>query len=132
MAGDEGCLHVAGDLLELLLDLPAQLVSGDGGASDLHDRHVVGVALSCRALPRVGDLDGLLVDLDHVVGVEAGAFLAFRRVGALEALAVGVRVAQVVALPFEKRGRGGDAAGESADGESSGVSSRLAAKSSPT
>lgn len=116
MAGDEGGFHVACDLLELLLDLPAQLVSGDGGAADLYYRHVVGVALSGRTLPRVGDLDGLLVDLDHVVGVEAGAFLALRRVGALEALAVGVWVAQVVALPFEKSGRGVDAAGESADG----------------
>src|SRR5690606_4574058 len=64
-ARDERLLDVAGDLLELLRELPRELVGRDGRRAEL-DRRAPRTALAGRGLLGVRDLDGLLVDLDDV------------------------------------------------------------------
>src|SRR5690606_40203997 len=103
LADDEGLLHVAGDLLELLRKLPRQLVGREDGGPDRDGGLTTGGTLALGGLPGVGHLDALLVDLHHVLGAVADPLLTVRSVSTLKALAVGVGVAQVVALPLEDR-----------------------------
>ncbi|KFI58729.1 hypothetical protein BGLCM_1022 [Bifidobacterium gallicum DSM 20093 = LMG 11596] len=113
---DEGEFHVAGDLLERLLDLPSHLVGRHDRAADVDGLGSLHAGLRGRGLLRVGQVDGLLVDFEHVGRVEAHALLALRRVRTLDTLALGIGVAQVVALSGETRALGGPSAGQASDG----------------
>src|SRR5690606_35775944 len=64
-ARDERLLDVAGDLLELLVDLPRQLVRRQGDRTD-GDGLAACTTLPVRGQRRVRDLHRLLVDLENV------------------------------------------------------------------
>jgi len=112
-AGDERRFHVAGDLLELLGELPAELVGHRVRAA--HERGSARVLVGRRLLG-VGNRHLLLVDLEDVRPVGPHATLSGGGVRTLNALPVIRGVPQIVGAPGEHHRVDGHTAGQAADG----------------